>query len=164
MLIVMLSMLMKTVKNITEKINKLSDNVMSVKPKVELTIEKINSIADIVKPKVGVTIEKINTISENVNKLITTVNDNVHVLSTVVEKAKYTADNILDFERKIQDRIEPPVLNTVNKFAAISVGVKTFFSNLKSTKKNKNLLREDKLSYINDSDDDGYNTDNGMRN
>ncbi len=152
MMIVLISLLMKTVKNITEKINKLTDGVMSVRPKVEMTIEKINSIADVVKPKVGTAIDKINSISENVDHLITQVNDNVVVLATVVDKVRGTADNILDFEKRVQSRIEPPVMNTVNTISAISVGVKTFINELKSSKKSKASTNENRLRDSEDFD------------
>lgn len=135
MLVVLVSMLIKSVKNITTKVEKLSDDVMSVKPKVETAIEKINSI------------------SENVNGLVTKVNDNIGVLATVVDKVKDTADNILDFERTVQSRIQPPVMNTVNTISAISVGVKTFFDKLVSSKKNKNILNENRLRNNFDFDD-----------
>ncbi|MEO8664323.1 MAG: hypothetical protein ABI462_02410 [Ignavibacteria bacterium] len=125
MLVILASLLIKSVKNITAKFEELTMSAKDLKPKVEATIEKINSLSD------------------NVDVLVTKVNNNVDVVATIVDRAKFTADSIFDFEKKIQSRIEPPVMDTLNTIAAVSVGIKTFIDKLKSTKKKK-TFPEDK--------------------
>ncbi|MEZ4692173.1 MAG: hypothetical protein R3A12_19245 [Ignavibacteria bacterium] len=78
-----------------------------------------------VKPKLVDTIEKVNYLADNLSVVVRNVNDNIEVLGTVVDKVKDTADNIIEFEQKIQNTIEPPV-DTLNTITAVSVGVKTF--------------------------------------
>ena len=137
MLVVMVSLLIKSIKKITTKVEDLSGTVMTIKPKVEAAIEKVNSLTD------------------NVGKIVTKVNDNIDVLSTVVDKVKDTADSILEFEKRVQSRIEPPVMDTVNTIAAISVGVQTFIEKLKSSKKKKSFPEDQGFDIeLSDSIDD----------
>ncbi|HMS34159.1 MAG TPA: hypothetical protein PKC91_08730 [Ignavibacteria bacterium] len=109
--------LIKQAKKITGKIDDFSKDFSDIKPKVVESFEKINSLSD------------------NVNGVVSKVNENVDVLGTVVEKVKDTAESVLEFEKKIQNTIEPPVMETLNTITALSAGVKTFFD---SWKKNKN--------------------------
>jgi len=113
--------LISGIKDISARIEKISSGIMDIKPKVEKTIEKVNGLTD------------------NVNTLVGKINDNVHVLSTVVEKIKDTADDIIEFEQKIQKKIEPPILDTLTTISAVTVGIKTFFEKLKENKRNKFL-------------------------
>ncbi len=120
--------LIKSIKNISARVEKLSSDVMEVKPKVEKLIDKVNGV------------------TENVNSIVVKVNENIHVLTTVVDKFKVTADNILDFEQKIQKKIEPSVLDTVNTISAVSVGIRTFFDKLKRNRKPTYRNDDDELS------------------
>lgn len=111
--------LIKSAKKLTEKVEGFSKDFTDLKPKVIETVDKINFLSD------------------NVNAVVTKVNENVDVLGTVVDKVKDTADNILEFEKRIQSKIEPPVMDTVNTISAVSVGVKAFFDSWKNNKSKK---------------------------
>ncbi len=111
--------LIKSAKKITEKVEVLTKDFADIKPKVYETVDKANSLSD------------------NVNSFVSKINKNVDVLEDVVDKVKDTADSILDFEKRIQSKIEPPVMDTVNTISAVSVGVKTFFDSLKKNKSKK---------------------------
>ena len=49
-----------------------------------------------------------------------------------VGSLREVVDNVVDFERKIQSRIEGPILDTVSTAAAVVKGVKTFVERMRS--------------------------------
>ncbi len=106
--------------------------------KITKKVEGLSSDVKEIKPKVIESFDKIILLSDNINTAVKKVNENIDVLGTVVDKVKVTADSIIDFEKKVQSRIEPPVMDTVKTITAVSAGVKTFFDTWKnkSTKKN----------------------------
>lgn len=101
--------LIKTIKSISLKFSELSSQVTDIKTKLDPAIDKIQ------------------TLTENVNGVVSAVRDNIDVLGKSVVKIKDTVDDIVDFEKKVQSKIEPPIMETANTIAAVSVGVKTFF-------------------------------------
>lgn len=137
-LVILLFGVIKQIKKISAKIENLSKDISDVKPKVTEAIDKINSI------------------SENVNSVVKKVNDNIDILGTVVVRIKDTADSIIDFEKRIQTRIEPPVMDTLNTITAVSAGVKTFIDSWKNKSSNRtyNFDSDEKLIDIKDSIDD----------
>jgi len=122
-ILVVIIKLISTMKILSGKFDKISGDLKDLKPKVEVTIDKINSLSD------------------NTNSLVTGINNNVHLVQSVVEKVKITVDSIVDFEQEVQKKIQPPVMETVNTIAAVSVGVKTFWDKMKSSKQKKNMDR-----------------------
>ncbi|MCB0729123.1 MAG: hypothetical protein KDD00_16770 [Ignavibacteriae bacterium] len=132
--------LIKNLKKLNKKVESFSKDFSDVKPKLVDTIEKVNYLAD------------------NLSVVVRNVNDNIEVLGTVVDKVKDTADNIIEFEQKIQNTIEPPVMDTLNTITAVSVGVKTFFDALKRSKSDKLIEQEnnydENFSSFDDSDED----------
>jgi uncharacterized protein YoxC len=127
--VILVFTLIKAVKKASSKIDEVSTQVKDIKVKLEPVIDKVQSL------------------TENVNRVVSKVNDNIEVLSTVVDKVKYTTesivntiqvttDSILAFERKVRNKIEPPVMNTANTISAVSVGIKTFFETYKKKRKN----------------------------
>ncbi|MBS1518788.1 MAG: hypothetical protein JSS91_11930 [Bacteroidetes bacterium] len=95
-----------------------------------------------IKPKIISAFDKIGMLAENVNKATEKVNENIDVLGTVVERVKDTAESVIEFEQKIQNAIEPPVMDTVNTITAVSVGIKTFFDSWKRSKKRNGLMED----------------------
>lgn len=122
-LIIIVFRLISTIRNISARVEKLTSSVLEIKPKVEKAIEKINGVTD------------------NVNSFVVKINENVQVLTSVVDKFKIMAEGIIEFEQKVQKKIEPPVFDTVNTISALSIGVKTFFDRMKQSKQKK-LLNE----------------------
>lgn len=115
-ILIFLFSVIKAVKNLTDRVGKFSAEFSDVKPKIIDAIDKINML------------------SENVNSVVTKVNENVDVLETVVYKVKDTADSIIEFEKKVHQRIEPPVMETLSTITAVSAGIKTFIDTWKSKK------------------------------
>lgn len=137
LIVILIFKVIHTMRIVSEKVEKASVDFKDLKPKVETTVEKINSLSD------------------NVNSLVTKINSNVDVVETVVNNVKGTVDDILEFERKIQQKIEPPVMDTLNTVNAISVGVRTFFDRLKSSKRQSLIDKElEEINIVEDSMED----------
>ncbi len=76
-------------------------------------------------------IENLEVITDRVKTISENIDEQVEVLKGAVNSFKDIAENIVDFERRVQDRIEEPVLETVSTFAAIFKGVRTFVTRLR---------------------------------
>lgn len=136
-LVILTFILINQAKKVSEKIEGLSSTINDIKPKVLEVVEKAGSLTD------------------NVNKIALKVSDNISVLGTAVDKIKDTVDSVVSFEKKIQEKIEPPVMDTVNTIAAINIGVKTFFDSWKSKKKNRiREIEDERLELIEGSLDE----------
>jgi uncharacterized protein YoxC len=68
---------------------------------------------------------RVRTISENIDDQVTMVRDSVGLI-------KEMADNVVALERKVQQRIEGPVLDSVAFLAAIFKGVRTFMERVRA--------------------------------
>lgn len=124
-ILIVLFSLVKYVRKLSTKVDSFTKELSDVKPKVIETVEKINFLAD-----------SLTTVTNNVN-------DNIDVLGTVVNKVKDTADSIIEFEQKIQNTIEPPVMDTLSTISAVTAGVKTFIDKWKESKtRNSNDLSD----------------------
>ena len=123
-LVILTFTLIKTIKMVTVKIEEMSVQVKDLKTTVNPAVDKIQEM------------------TENINGVFSKVRDNIDVLSGVVEKVKDTTDNIIEFEQRIQSKIEPPVMDTINTISAVSTGVKTFFDTYKSRNKTKDSGRK----------------------
>ena len=77
-------------------------------------------------------IENLEVITDRVKTISENIDEQVDVLKGAVSAFKDIAENIVDFERRVQDRIEEPVLETVSTFAAIFKGVRTFVTRLRA--------------------------------
>ncbi|MGB2959039.1 MAG: DUF948 domain-containing protein [Bacteroidota bacterium] len=67
---------------------------------------------------------RLKAISENVEDQVTAVRDSFSAIRSV-------ADNVLDLERQIQDRVEGPILETLAFVAAVVKGLRTFFARVR---------------------------------
>ena len=147
-ILIVLFALVKYIKKLSKKVDTFSKDLSDIKPKLIETVEKVNFLAD-----------SLTTVTKNVN-------NNIDVLGTVVDKVKDTTESIIEFEQKIQNTIEPPVMETLNTITAVSVGVKTFLEAMKSSKsrrlgESENFSTEDTYDYqINQDSDDINEEDN----
>ncbi|MBS1552846.1 MAG: DUF948 domain-containing protein [Bacteroidetes bacterium] len=123
-LVILVFSLIKTLKFVSAKIEEMSSQIKDIKSTMNPAVEKFQDL------------------TENVNGVFSKVRDNIDVLTTVVEKVRDTADNIIEFEQKVQNRIEPPVMDTLNTVSALSVGIKTFFDTYKRRKNESSSVRE----------------------
>lgn len=101
-------------------------------------------------------VKKLNSISEKVE-------GNILVGRSVIEKVKEIADNVAGFERRITNRIEMPLMDTINTFAAVIKGIKVFYEKVKSKEpdipriKSKKDEQRDDAIYFSDEINEQYN-------
>jgi uncharacterized protein YoxC len=68
---------------------------------------------------------RLKAISENIDDQVSAVRDSFSAIRSV-------ADNVLDLERQIQDRVEGPILETLAFVAAVVKGLRTFFARVRA--------------------------------
>jgi hypothetical protein len=68
---------------------------------------------------------RVKSITENIDDQVMTVRDSI-------ASVKGIADNVVALERRIQERIEGPILDTVAFAAAIISGVRTLIERLRN--------------------------------
>jgi len=69
--------------------------------------------------------DKVKAITENIDEQVETVKHSILSIKEV-------ADNIVDFERRAQERFEEPVMETFGTIAAILKGVRTFVARMRA--------------------------------
>lgn len=69
--------------------------------------------------------DKVKAITENIDEQVETVKHSILSIKEV-------ADNIVDFERRAQERFEEPVMETIGTIAAILKGVRTFVARMRT--------------------------------
>ncbi|HUN64584.1 MAG TPA: DUF948 domain-containing protein [Bacteroidota bacterium] len=77
-------------------------------------------------------LENLETITEKIKNVTENIDEQVESVKESIQAVKRIADNIVDFERKVQDRIEEPVMETVGTIAAVIKGVRTFVARLRA--------------------------------
>lgn len=76
--------------------------------------------------------ENLEVITEKVKNVTESIDEQVELVKNSILSIKEIAENVVDLERKIQERIEEPVLETVGAFAAIFKGIRTFVARLRA--------------------------------
>ena len=140
-LVVLVFGLIKTMKSVSARVGSLSGEITDIKSRLEPAIDNFSDL------------------TKNVNGVFVKVRENVDILGTVVEKVKDTTDNIIEFEKKIQSQIEPPVFETLNTISAVSLGIKTFFDAFKSknNSESNDVYIHDRIEELEDTIEDVNN-------
>ena len=76
-------------------------------------------------------LENLEYITARVKSITENIDDQVMVVRESISSVKQIADNIVAMERKVQDRIEGPILDAVSFVASVFNGVRTFFDRLR---------------------------------
>lgn len=92
---------------------------------LEKDVREVTARALPILDNVEVITDKIRNISENVD-------DQVELVKESVNAVREIAENVIAFERRVQARIEEPVLETIGTIAAVLKGVRAFFARLKA--------------------------------
>ncbi len=75
--------------------------------------------------------ENLEIITEKVKSVTESIDDQIQMVKHSIASIKEVADNIVSFERRVQERIEEPVLETVSVFASLFKGVRTFVERIR---------------------------------
>lgn len=76
--------------------------------------------------------ENLEIITERVKNVTENIEEQIDIVRQSIDSVKEFADNILEFERKLQSKIEEPVMDTVGTIAALFKGVQTFVARLRA--------------------------------
>ncbi len=77
-------------------------------------------------------LENIDYISSRVKNITDNVDDQVMMVRESMGSIREIADNVVALERRVQDRLEGPILDTVAFVSALFKGVRTFSERLRA--------------------------------
>ena len=76
--------------------------------------------------------ENLEVITDKVKNITESIDEQVEVIRHSINSIREVADNVVEFERRVQERFEEPVLETIGTIAAIFKGVRTFVTRLRA--------------------------------
>ncbi len=77
-------------------------------------------------------LDNLEFITERVKSITESVDDQVLIVRESINSVKQVADNVVELERKVQERIEGPILDTVAFVAALFKGFRTFIDRVRA--------------------------------
>jgi len=77
-------------------------------------------------------LENMEFITNRVRNITETIDDQVSVVQESISSMKEMTENIVELERRVQDRVEGPILDTIGFVAAIIKGCRTFLSRVRA--------------------------------
>lgn len=77
-------------------------------------------------------LENMEYITSRVKSITENIDDQVMIVRDSMGSVREIADNIVAIERKVQERIEGPILDSVAFVAALIKGVRTFFERVRA--------------------------------
>ncbi len=77
-------------------------------------------------------LENLEFITARVKSITESVDDQVLIVRESIASVKQVAENVVELERKVQERIEGPILDTVAFVAAILKGFRTFLDRVRA--------------------------------
>ncbi len=77
-------------------------------------------------------LENMEFITSRVKSITENVDDQVMIIRESIGSVKDVADNIVELERRVQERLEGPILDTVAFIAALFKGVRTFVERVRA--------------------------------
>lgn len=77
-------------------------------------------------------LENIEAITAKFKNVAASIDEEIGAIKQSMNSMRQIAENVLEFERKVQERIEIPVMETVATVAAVFKGVRTFLDRLRS--------------------------------
>jgi len=77
-------------------------------------------------------LDNVEVITDKVRNIADNIDDQVELVRDSISSMREIANNVVDLERRIQERIEEPVLETVGTIAAVLKGVRAFFVRLRA--------------------------------
>ena len=77
-------------------------------------------------------LENMEFITARGKSIAENIDDQVMIVRESISSVKQIADNITALERKVQDRIEGPILDSVAFVASVFNGIRTFFERIRA--------------------------------
>lgn len=98
--------------------------VRSILQVLEKDVKELSARTGPILDNLEVITDKVRNVTENIDDQVTLVKESIH-------SVKEIADNVVSFERRVQEKFEEPVLETIGTIAAVIKGVRTFFVKLR---------------------------------
>jgi uncharacterized protein YoxC len=76
-------------------------------------------------------LDNMEYITTRVKSITDSIDDQVAAVRESIASIRSIADNVVDLERRVQERIEGPILETVGFVAAVFKGVRTFIDRVR---------------------------------
>ncbi len=77
-------------------------------------------------------LDNMEFITSRVKSITENLDDQVMIVRESISSVKQVTDNIVDMERRVQERLEGPILETVAFVAAVFKGVRTFLDRVRA--------------------------------
>jgi len=77
-------------------------------------------------------LENMEFITSRVKSITENVDDQVMIIRESIGSVREVAENLVELERRVQDKIEGPILDTVAFAAAVFKGVRTFVERVRA--------------------------------
>jgi uncharacterized protein YoxC len=99
--------------------------------KVKTLLVQIESDVKNVSARVIPVLENMEVITSRLRSITANFDDQMTVVTSSVQSIKEIADSIVEFERRVQDRIEAPVLEVAGLLGSVVRGVAAFINRLR---------------------------------
>ncbi len=77
-------------------------------------------------------LDNMEYITARVKGITDSIDDQVMAVRDSIASVKQVAENVVEMERKVQERIEGPILETVALVSAVFKGMRTFFDRVRA--------------------------------
>lgn len=109
--------------------------VLILKAKVKILVGKVEVLHEDVtnfRTKLDPLIDDTAILVKGVNQITDKLGDGIDTSRRILEKVQNTVESINSFQKRIQDKVEPPIMDTINTYSAFVKGIRGFIDALKS--------------------------------
>ena len=99
--------------------------------KVKTLLTQIESDVRQVSARVVPVLENMEVITSKLRSITANFDDQMTIVKSSVRSLKEIADSIVEFERRVQDRIEAPVLEVAGILGSVVRGIAAFINRLR---------------------------------
>ena len=99
--------------------------------KVKTLLVQIESDVKNVSARVIPVLENMEVITSKLRSITANFDDQMTIITNSVQSIKEIADSIVEFERRVQDRIEAPVLEVAGMLGSVVRGIAAFINRLR---------------------------------
>ncbi len=99
--------------------------------KVKTLLIQIESDVKNVSARVIPVLENMEVITSKLRSITANFDDQMTIVKSSVQSIKEIADSIVEFERRVQDRIEAPVLEVAGILGSVVRGIAAFINRLR---------------------------------
>lgn len=99
--------------------------------RVKTLLTQIESDVKEVSSRVIPVLENMEVITSKVRSITANFDDQMTIVKSSVQSIKEIADSIVEFERRVQDRLEAPVLEVAGILGSVVRGIAAFINRLR---------------------------------